>query len=165
MTSAVLKSFLVEVKLYTLFFFPFALSIHLVEGSIAGPWSIWKVILCMNLFWHLFLPSLFYFIHCQGGILIGTGAKWNEAPTPRDMYATALWESLFSVWWGLTSFPTAVLLGDLNCFPGPVSIIPCLPHSPTPFGSISSDPETWCQCPKIHLNMVTSGLRLAGDYD
>lgn len=74
MTSAVLKSFLVEVKLYTLFF-SFALSIYLVEGSIAGPRSIWKVILCMNLFWHLFLPSLFYFIHCQGGILIGTGAK------------------------------------------------------------------------------------------
>lgn len=28
-----------------------------------------------------------------------------------------------------------------------------------------SDPETWCQCPRIHLNMVTTGLRLTGDYD
>lgn len=67
----ILKIFLAEVKFID-FFFPLPFQFILVEDSLAGPCSIWKVILCMNLLWHLFLPSLFYFIHCQGGILIGT---------------------------------------------------------------------------------------------
>lgn len=72
---------------------------------------------------------------------------------------------LLSVCWELTFFPFIVFLRDFWCFPGPVSFIPCLPHSPTPQGSISSDPETRCPCCRIRLDMVTSSLSLTGYYD
>lgn len=132
-------------------FFPFALSVHLVEGSLAGPWSIWKVILCMNLFWHLCLPSLFYFIQCQWGHF-----DWHRSQVKPSAYSKGcvcmpeLYENhLLSVWWSLTFFPTAVSLRDVYYFLGPVSFIPCLSHSPRPQGSISTAPETRCNVPEF----------------
>lgn len=71
-SQLILKMFVAEVESYT---FSFAFSVHLVEGSSAVPDSIWKVIVCMNLFWHLFLPSLFYFINCQGAFCLAQEPK------------------------------------------------------------------------------------------
>lgn len=111
------------------FFFPLPFQFILVEDSLLGPCSIWKVILCMNLFWHLFLPSLFYFIHCQEGILIGMESKWNEALPLRDIHAGTLWELPPFCQRRADFLPFAVFLSDFWCFPGPVSFIPGLPHS------------------------------------
>lgn len=164
MTSAVLKSFLVEVKLYTLFFplCPFnsfgrgqhSWALKHLEGH-----SVHEFVLAfISAFFILFYP------------LPRGHFDWHGSQVKRSAYSKGhvchrSVRITFLCLMRSDFFPNAVLLGDLYCFPGPVSITPCLPHSPSPFGSISSDQETWCQRPKIHLNMVTSGLRLAGDYD
>ena len=138
-------------------FFSFALSVHFGRGQLS--WALQRleghsvhefVLAFISAFFILFYPL-------PRGHFDWHGEPSETKHSLRGIYMQELWENcLLSVWWGLTFFPFTVFLRDFWCFPGPVNFIRCLTHSPTPPGTISSDPETWCQHCRIHLDMDSS---------
>lgn len=122
--------FFLLLKLNYRFFFPLPFQFILVEDSLAGPCSVWKVILCMNLFWHLFLPSLFYFIHCQGGILIGTRNQVKQnTPSEGHTCRSSVRIASFLPDEGWLSSPSLCCWGISDVFLAlSVSFLACLIH-------------------------------------
>lgn len=102
----------------------------------------------------LYLPSLLYFIHCQGGIFIGTGAKWNEVLPSRAIHAGTLWELPLFFLMRTDFLPLHCACKGFLIFSWPCQFHSSWSHSPTPWGTISSDLETWWECSRMYLTWL-----------